>query len=130
MPVLLFASTDTDALIVLGSGKGQSGPNANATGGSSSLIAQLSARLTPSKQQQLHNERFNEAKMYAQTLQQQQGQGGAPATTAASGGIYGETGRQVGGGPAAAATGGESIYGKKTHATPCDVGSARRVRTR
>lgn len=79
------------------------------TTGSSSLIAQLSARLTPpSKQQQLHNERFNEAKMYAQTLQQgqgppQQGMGVYEAAAAA-------LGRQ----PNNSTGGAESIYGKKS----------------
>lgn len=78
-----------------GSGRGQ--PNIPSTG-SSSLIAQLSARLTPSKQQQLHNERYNEAKQYAKTL----------ATNDPSG-IYEVTGRTT-----APRPGPESIYGKKS----------------
>lgn len=93
---------------VLGSGKGQSGPTANSTsGGSTSLIAQLSTRLTPSKQQQLHNERFNEAKMYAQTLQRG-GQGDGGTQQLPGGGIY-DAGRKSSG-----HGGAESNYGKKS----------------
>lgn len=97
---------DFENSFVLGSARGQAtAALPPTTTGSSSLIAQLSARLTPTKQQQLHNERFNEARIYAQQLQH----GGSPAGGGGVG-VYeaaaAALGRPLGGA--------ESIYGKKT----------------